>query len=295
MGNSKTVLVFTLLLFNLIGCNRTLAPENAKLPQPEVESRNEITTKCFMAGVEVTKKTDNTKALYIMELLATTCVPATPIHTEEGASIHIEATPDKNSEFTLFVVPLLPEDAEVDGWWKSQVENKMNSAVFHPAGKSSGILILNMSDKISPTWMGLIIIHMGANIADHVSGDLDQFNDDPLLQRAITETNAYAVEIELAEAIGGKEYSKLVDLEVARQKEEYAKGSVKPPDYKSYTEQLNAIFGKSKSEEEDGIRNSILWINGIFRMIDNSTNSQVDSDNAKTGILLSMYQSGNMQ
>lgn len=258
----------------------------------DVADRKRVIEQEFAEGDRIAKFTKNENAAAIMKFLHEVAYIGEPVYDKNGRAVNIiEVGGEK--DYYLCIVALLKKDRNVSKEWKEVYDG--NLAAFHVPDPEQPQLVLKESSQLSKTWQGLILIHEGSHalaLAANVFGEID----DPLMRRSIDEFYAYSVETELAEKIGGVEYSKLIQEEIGRLEAGYTKGKqISIPDYPRYTSRLDKIFGKSNSKLEIGVRGSILWITAVFRVIEKNYASSDEQRKHKVDFLWSAYKNGNMQ
>jgi hypothetical protein len=254
--------------------------------------RKEIIKQEFAEGDRIAKITKNENAMAIMKFLHESNFIGKPIYNKKGIAVKfIEVGGEKY--YYLCVVPLLKKDRNASKEWKEAYDE--NLAAFHFPDPKQPLLVLKESSQLSGTWQGLILIHEGSHALAFAAHVFDEI-EDPLKRKTMDEFYAYSLEAELAEKIGGQEYSKLIQEEVKRLEQDYRKSKKIPvPDYPRYSSRLDKIFGKSYSKLETGVRGSILWITAVFHVIDKSYKSPDEQQQRKADFLWSAYKNGNMQ
>lgn len=258
----------------------------------DLAERKRIIKQEFAEGDRIAKLTKNENATAIMKFLHEAVYIGEPVYNKNGRAVKVVEVGGKK-DYYLCIVALLKKDRNVSKEWKETYDG--NLAAFHVPDPKQPQLVLKESSQLSKTWQGLILIHEGSHalaLAANVFGEIE----DPLMRRSIDELYAYSLETELAEKIGGAEYSKLIQEEVKRLEKGYKNGKqISIPDYPRYTSRLDKIFGKSNSKLEIGVRGSILWITAVFRVIEKSYASPDEQQQRKADFLWSAYKDGNMQ
>lgn len=258
----------------------------------DLAERKQVVKQELAEGDRIAKLTKNENALAIMKFLHETTFIGQPIYNKNGRAVKFVEVGGKK-DYYLCIVPLLKKDRNVSKEWKEAYDE--NLAAFHIPDPRQALLVLKESSQLSKTWQGLILIHEGSHalaFAANVFADIE----DPLKRRVMDELYAYSLEAELAEKIGGKEYSKLVWEEVKRLEQGYKKNKeISLPDYPRYSARLDKIFGKSCSKLETGVRGSILWITAVFHVIEKSYSNPDEQQQRKADFLWSAYKNGNMQ
>lgn len=139
------------------------------------------------------------------------------------------------------------------------------------------------------TLKGLILIHEGDHaLQDHLKtfAEIEDVN----IKKAMFELSAYSVEIELAEKIGGEQYRKSLENEMARLKGSYLKtGRVIGPDLDLYTETLTRTFGSAPRNIDVDTGATFFWINSVFKMIDYVSWNDTEAQKRKIDFIVETY------
>ncbi|OIQ04046.1 MAG: hypothetical protein COZ27_02405 [Candidatus Moranbacteria bacterium CG_4_10_14_3_um_filter_41_65] len=258
----------------------------------DLAQRKEIIKQEFAEGDKIAKLTKNENAVAIMKFLHESAFIGQPIYNKNGRTVKFVEVGGKK-DYYLCIVPLLKKDRGASKEWREAYDE--NLAAFHIPDPRQPLLVLKERSQFSGTWQGLILIHEGSHalaFAANVFNDIE----DSLKRRTMDELYAYSLEAELAEKIGGQEYSKLIQEEVKRLEQGYRKNKeISIPDYPRYSARLDKIFGKSCSKLETGVRGSILWITAVFHVIEKNYKSPDEQQQRKADFLWSAYKNGNMQ
>lgn len=276
----------------LVGLMFVLTVVQAMAASSDLAQRKQIIKQELSEGDKIAKLTKNENALAIMKFLHESAFIGQPIYNKNGRAVKIVEVGGKK-DYYLCIVPLIKKDRNVSNEWKEAYDS--NLAAFHVPDPKQPQMVLKESSQLSRTWQGLVLIHEGSHalaFAANVFSDIE----DPIERRTLDELFAYSLETELAEKLGGPEYSKLVQEEVKRLEQGYKKSKeIHLPDYLRYSARLDKIFGKSCSKLETGVRGSILWITAVFRVIEKSYASPDEQQQRKADFLWSAYKNGNMQ
>lgn len=263
----------------------TDAPQTKK--DSSVRERKAITEEWLAAGKNVVAMTGDENGKAIMDFLRDSHFLAIPEKDEKQLALNVESEP-KNSQFQVALIPVLTQDQNAGAEWKKLYE-KNQAATFIP-GPEFGVIVLKKTDTISKAWKGLILLHEGSHALANAVGVFSDISDMEL-KHAVDERYAYSQEFDILAKLGGKAYQKILKEEAGRIEIGYLKEkSVALPVYQ-YKKNLDAIFGPAKSEYEDGIRGSVLWLQAVFAALE-KVHGKDGAEKKEIDFLWSAYRDG---
>ncbi len=210
-----------------------------------------------------------------------------PIYTDEGLGIRPLLNGVQKEAKSLLVICLMPGDENTSPEWFETTDNSFAAGFM--GDESMSIIVLRAQAQMSDVWKGLLFLHEGFHAMAHVKKFFAE-EKDPLRHRVIEEYFAYAMEFNLLRKYGGKAYETLLDKEVVRIK----KTDKVAPEYGMYEKELTRIFGKSVSQRETFLRETIFWLNAQFQKIADEVKPE-NVDDAIATFLLGCYQNEILQ
>jgi hypothetical protein len=261
----------------------------------EIAKRKPLMDDVFEAAQKIVDKTKDEDAKAVLEFLresAFLCAPYFhPDRPDNLASIVLESA-RKDARAVLGIVPLIEGDQNVSKAWAREYAAKTASAFF---GEGPFPLIVVGSQTSMPEfWKGLIFLHEGHHALADAASVFDDI-DDPYLKRALVESTAYEMETRLISKYYGTEYEKLLAEETRRVEDSYKKdGSIPMPDYENGNgSKMSQFLGPVQSRMDRGVRESLLWIHGVFRVMEKY--HPEDPEKAKVDFLWTMYKEGHLK
>lgn len=261
----------------------------------EIEKRKPLMNEIFEAAQKIVDKTRDEDAKAVLEYLresAFLCAPYVhPNHQDKLATIVLESA-KKDTRVILGIVPLIEGDQNVSKSWAEAYYANTASAFF--GAGSFPLIVLGSQIKLPELLKGLISLHEGHHALADAAEVFDDI-DDPYLQRALIELTAYEMETRLLAKFLGAEYEKLLAEEMRRVEKSYKEdGSVPKPDYQHGNGQkMSQFLGPVQSDMDRGVRESLLWIHGVFRVMEKYHSD--DPDKAKIDFLWTMYKDGHLR
>jgi hypothetical protein len=285
--------VFMAAIILLIsGCARVSA---AQAPTSPAKSSGHVTAKSSQVSREtrfnemiedLTKycRSSDKKVSAICKLGLRTAVLAEPVPAglRVMKKTTFKATP-------LFVVPLLPEDANVAPMWRDAVKAEGWSAMYDSV---VGALYLK-PDQISRNWRFGLICHEIEHERQKLEGEIPKQVD----RRAmiVGEMKAHSLNNQVLLILGGRSYSQWLNRRVTKLQAWYgAENSsplnTRPPDsYLAYDKQLDKIFGKPLSDRERYNRASTTYVHTMFEVAKKMFRNKSDVLNAQASVMHNLY------
>lgn len=172
----------------------------------------------------------------------------------------------------------------------SLCQNPSIAAAF-TFSKTNRAIELSDERKLSLVFMGLSIIHE----ADHAFMVIEgNFLNAPTFKiyRALLEQNAYELQSQILESLGGLPYQQLLRKEMFRLRPNYIAEQFLAPDPSLNKIDLAHIFGPAVSEQEEKYRATLLWANAYFRLAEELSTNETEAVTKKTQFILRGGQNG---
>lgn len=242
----------------IIATASPLTPLPAPTPTPDREllELRKVRDSWLTHAEKVAKATRNPQALFIVERLRENAVIAVPDSRDGKRAIRFLESAKRDKPWFAFV--LLRKGAMLPhAWEKYQTISAI--AVYIPDIRA--IVIRDV--PMSPTWKGIILLHEG----DHAMATTSRpYNwQDPWLY-SVAERDTHTFENQIAAALGGEKYRKLLEQEVKRVHAGMIQmqGAKSWPSRTDYHQELDVVFGRAESQLERDVRETHLWIHAIF-------------------------------
>lgn len=232
---------------------------------------------------------DDEGAKDVLNFITVNAQNAMPIYTDEGLGIRPLLNGVQKEAKSLLVIGLLPGDENTSPEWFDTTDN--NFAAWFMGDDSMSIIVLRSQVQMSELWKGLVFLHEGFHAMAHVKKFFAE-EQDPLRHRVIEEYYAYSLEFNLLSDRGGKEYSALLDKEVARISK--SPNVIVAPAYGVYDGDLTRIFGPALSKNETLLRETVFWLNAQFQKIASEVKPE-KIDDAIATFLLGCYENKILQ
>jgi len=305
INNSIVILLPVLVI--LYGCNHeqpvTASTANGSSPGlnghsssiPEVppdvhfDKRTASVDKVVAAIVSVTKRTKNTEAKNLSELIQANFVLGMPVLNSGQIAMALSYTNDGRQKPAahadgqlLLIAPVLKEDPQQ---WQDHLENNRLYAQYLPEAST---IVFNHTEKISNDWLGLAILHESHHwIKVTTIGPAMSIEEG-----CADEVEAYQLEIAVANDISNGRFGKVAE-KVAKK----VANSMKIVDrngskflematgvytvHREHKEELNQAFGRPASNLENDMRESVLLIAGAFLYLDSLGFGDTEAFNLK--------------
>lgn len=230
---------------------------------------------------EVIDRTHDVQAQAVLETLKEHSITAMPV--EDGVLF----LSDVKSEKGILFIPIVDSDRKHD-LWKPFLEADSVAAHFIPEQRA---LIVKDNVKMSAVFKGILLAHEGQHAKNFIDHPYEQQSDKEYCEE---ERDVHEFQDRLTLALGGNEYEALLKGEVKRlhdglQKAKQKVGHAIVP-RREYHDEMDKIFGPALSDREKSMRETWLWINANFRMIDTYGKGNVAiKENSKGLFLCSLY------
>ena len=240
------------ICFLMLGCSQTF----------DLEERSVALADFLDNGKNVAKLSDNPEVLKAIEYLSAAAYIAEPLSDIDNKSLVSRAVEKVPAiDFPIRTVLLKKEDCSIGENWEKIYESQIFAFVI-PSPEF--LFVIKMDSKMTSFFKGVVAVHESLHVVDFVTDVAGKIKDDSA-RRAFLEFHAYYRCCEIFRKVGGDRYAKAVMSEAKRLKK------IKNEDWKLSKEfMLNAesIFGKSLSQEENGIRETNFMMDVVFTFFD---------------------------
>ncbi len=232
-----------------------------------LDERKKIREAAIAAAEEIAKLSENETGVGFAKLLREgnrLCVPVGTVKTPAGGDAPAARRLEEAEGFGFLV--LFPSDVKYGKVWDSIIRTRLNIACWSPEVAS---MTVSGEYNVSPRVLGLVLHHEMVHLT---SAPTRGKPPTTFKERMEEEREAYTYEFMLLRKIGGEPYEKALAQEAERIGKEVAKngegGYGKRPDYEPYATVLDGIFGKPSGEDEKKVRATLIFINGMFKYLD---------------------------
>jgi hypothetical protein len=243
----------------------------------EMDKRWVVANEWLAALRDVAKKTKNAHARKLFDMLAERGIIVVP--TETGVWIP-NGVDDRDS---IRMVSLVSSD-EKYGFWKKNYFGVPDAASYEPVNR---MIVFRAYLPISPVFQGIIFAHEADHALNHAKNGYW-----PQTKRAFCEqernTHEFQYQLTAAAGVGYKELLKTQVALMHNQTTKFGKEvGTSFPDVSDNKEALSRIFGPSYSDFEREFRNTHLWVDTVFHLIDKYFKG--DKERQKAAFLCVIY------
>lgn len=232
------------------------------------KERRRVAEEWIRAAESVVRATGDREAEYIFNTIKESSFLAAPSVNKDGEMI-IQAIDDTPSaSYRLALLPLFPDDRKINKDWKRNYETD-EYASFIRYTNNVGLITLKNKVQLSEIRKGIILLHEGAHVLIFINGKLrDLEQKDDRIAAAVDEYHVFRFQFRLVLLLGGEQYGQLlkkatVCLEKLIRADKQFK--FKHP---WFSEELETIFGKQKTNTELLMLEQELWIAAYVNAID---------------------------
>jgi hypothetical protein len=209
---------------------------------------------------EVAETTQDAEALELVRFLDHHVALDIPLAGNRATRFHLTG----QSEVLAGLMPVTQADSDQPTNYAEGVYNSTSTAHFR---FSNRVIQVKEDIPMSPTFRGLVLLHELKHTKEYTTEHYD--GEDPM-EFARRERDTFAFEFRLASRIGGEAYEQLLEEATDRQLGFISpEGRINLP-LKSgpYDERLDVIFGPALSDKERTTRQTVIWIDSVFRAFD---------------------------
>jgi hypothetical protein len=221
---------------------------------------------------------DRERAHNILDMLMERAIIVVP--TQNGIWI----PPFVDDKDSVRIVPLVRSDEKYD-FWKKRFIDTPDAASYSPAER---MLVLGTYAEVSPKFVGLIWAHEGNHAFSNATTAYWPKTKQAFCEQ---ERDTHEFQYRLTADVGGAAYKKLLQDQVVIMHNTVKNTSkvigTSFPDVSDNHEALNRVFGPAYSDFEKDFRNTHLWTDTIFHLIDRYFAG--DKERQKAALLCAIY------
>lgn len=193
------------------------------------------------------------------------------------------------TETWFALIPMMAGDETLGGGWKRFAQGKAG-AVYKPDVRC----MILPAQEIGGEWKGVTLLHEGFHALQIMAEGYDWTDVRTFCHK---ERQTHQFQNKIMKKLGGARYDMAVKAEMQQVREKLAKEG-KPfwPNYVQrgeYNPLLDDVFGKARSQLDQDMRQTHVWIDAVFRLVDEETKGSVDEkEERKALILKTIYAEG---
>jgi hypothetical protein len=251
----------------------------------DLAERKAVFTDFLKQAENVAKTTGDKQAKAVLEYLNYYAVIVKP--QPEGVMFLEQGKSDK----WIGIMPMMEKDVveqketKIGEYLRNLFENCSFSANYLP---DQNVIVLRDQMSCTDIWKGLVLLHEGNHALTMANAPYD-WHDLKIFSAAEAETHIF--ENGLIEKLGGQPYADFLKKQIADIKANERERKTPPceefPTRTGNYPELDEIFGRPLSQFEDDLRGTHVWLDIVFRIIDEDCQTPPKT---KAGLLRVMYE-----
>lgn len=247
---------------------------NSEISAPELESRVEAAQTWIQDIETITDTTQDTEAERLLNGVLNKAAVARPDKEKDTVFLQGYEQP------TIFLIPLFREDRDISDTTRI-IMGEHASQIARYTENTPGRIYFNAETPLTSLLKGILILHE----AKHAElFETNQFREGNELDWWYEEAAVFDFEFRLLNRLIGKPYEDLITntaLRLAMDNNSSSDLKADPPQaILPGIDTLDEIFGSESSPQELSLRNFIVWLNAVFRILERSRPSAVNQDKA---------------
>lgn len=254
-------------------------PESAPIDEADAARRRELVRQWLGDTQAIVDTIDDPEAQQIVNLLKKAGIMA-----PYGNDLYQTVEPPKAPEGP-FILPLLKEDASKGKGPEDLVSNENIVAVYNP---ELNAVILIQPAEISPVFRAIVTLHEGRHALEFTAQPYDWEDPYTFIEHEFT---THEFQNRVMAKIGGSAYEEFINKYAEEMASNIVVSGTKAgyPTRGEYRPELDTIFGPAVSQAEKDLRQTHIWIDGIFRAIDLYFGPGDTADLRKLDLLFNQY------